>query len=297
MATQRIRRDRGGRPVRRLANGDAAGSQGPQGPPGGQGPLPKRHAVDSHGPSTGDCVAAAMGAARPTARDRMPGDRALQVRLRTVHDRRADQGRPKASLWATARAGRSSTSFCVDAAAEAGAEIREGFSVDEILFEDGRVSGVRGHTQGGTVHRRACARVVIGADGRHSLVAKAVRPEQYNEKPPLRVRLLHVLEQPAGGGVRDLHPSASRLGGHSHARRLDAGRHRMAVRGVRDQPEGRRRERTSSRSSSRLSSPSACAAPSARRPFQRRRDSELLPQAIRSRVGRSSATPATSRIR
>jgi 2-polyprenyl-6-methoxyphenol hydroxylase-like FAD-dependent oxidoreductase len=29
------------------------------------------------------------------------------------------------------------------------------------------------------------ARVVIGADGRHSLVAKAVAPEQYNEKPPL----------------------------------------------------------------------------------------------------------------
>ena len=29
------------------------------------------------------------------------------------------------------------------------------------------------------------AKVVIGADGRHSLVAEAVRPEQYNEKPPL----------------------------------------------------------------------------------------------------------------
>src|SRR6185437_2112466 len=29
------------------------------------------------------------------------------------------------------------------------------------------------------------ARVVIGADGRRSLVAEAVRPEQYNEKPKL----------------------------------------------------------------------------------------------------------------
>lgn len=72
----------------------------------------------------------------------------------------------------------------VDAAAEAGAEIREGFTVEELLFEDGRVTGVRGHTQGGKSIAEH-ARVVIGADGRHSLVAKGVRPEQYNEKPPL----------------------------------------------------------------------------------------------------------------
>jgi flavin-dependent dehydrogenase len=72
----------------------------------------------------------------------------------------------------------------VDAAAEAGAEIREGFTVEEILFEDGQVTGVRGHSQGGASIAEH-ARVVIGADGRHSLVAKAVRPEQYHEKPPL----------------------------------------------------------------------------------------------------------------
>jgi flavin-dependent dehydrogenase len=72
----------------------------------------------------------------------------------------------------------------VDAAAEAGAELREDFTVEELLFEEGRVTGVRGHAQGGTsITERA--RIVIGADGRHSLVAKAVQPEQYNEKPPL----------------------------------------------------------------------------------------------------------------
>lgn len=72
----------------------------------------------------------------------------------------------------------------VDAAAEAGAEIREGFTVDEIVSEDGCVVGIRGHSKAGeTVTERA--RVVIGADGRHSIVAAAVRPEQYNEKPPL----------------------------------------------------------------------------------------------------------------
>ena len=67
----------------------------------------------------------------------------------------------------------------VDAAAAAGAEVRQGFAVDELLVEDGRVTGIR--AAGGTER----AAVVVGADGRHSLVARAVRPEQYHEKPPL----------------------------------------------------------------------------------------------------------------
>jgi 2-polyprenyl-6-methoxyphenol hydroxylase-like FAD-dependent oxidoreductase len=72
----------------------------------------------------------------------------------------------------------------VDAAAEAGAEVREGFSVESIICEDDRVTGVRGHGKGApTVAEHA--RVVIGADGRHSLVAQAVNPWQYHAKPPL----------------------------------------------------------------------------------------------------------------
>jgi 2-polyprenyl-6-methoxyphenol hydroxylase-like FAD-dependent oxidoreductase len=74
----------------------------------------------------------------------------------------------------------------VDAAAEAGAEVREGFTVEEVLFDDGRVAGIRGRSRDGApVSERA--RVVVGADGRTSLVASAVRPEQYNERPPLLV--------------------------------------------------------------------------------------------------------------
>ena len=72
----------------------------------------------------------------------------------------------------------------LDAASDAGAEVRQGFSVETVVSENGRVTGVRGHDKGGaniTEH----ARVVIGADGRHSLVAHAVSPEQYHEKPPL----------------------------------------------------------------------------------------------------------------
>jgi 2-polyprenyl-6-methoxyphenol hydroxylase-like FAD-dependent oxidoreductase len=72
----------------------------------------------------------------------------------------------------------------VDAASEAGVEVREGFTVEEVVVEDGRVTGVRGRGRGGgTVTERA--RVVVGADGRHSLVARAVEPEQYHEKPRL----------------------------------------------------------------------------------------------------------------
>jgi 2-polyprenyl-6-methoxyphenol hydroxylase-like FAD-dependent oxidoreductase len=72
----------------------------------------------------------------------------------------------------------------VDAASEAGAEVREGFSVEDFVVEDGRVAGIRGHGKDGrTVTERA--QVVIGADGRHSLVARAVTPEQYHDKPPI----------------------------------------------------------------------------------------------------------------
>ncbi len=67
---------------------------------------------------------------------------------------------------------------------DAAAEVREGFTVEDVIIDDGRVVGLRGHSKGGptiTEH----ADVVVGADGRYSLVAKAVGPEQYNEKPQL----------------------------------------------------------------------------------------------------------------
>lgn len=72
----------------------------------------------------------------------------------------------------------------VDAASAAGAEVREGFTVEDVLVEEGQVVGIRGHARGGKpIAERA--RVVIGADGRHSAVAECVRPEQYDEKPEL----------------------------------------------------------------------------------------------------------------
>jgi flavin-dependent dehydrogenase len=72
----------------------------------------------------------------------------------------------------------------VGAAVAAGVELREAFTVEEIVIEDGEVTGIRGHAKGGaTVTERAP--VVVGADGKHSLVAKGVEAERYNEAPAL----------------------------------------------------------------------------------------------------------------
>lgn len=72
----------------------------------------------------------------------------------------------------------------IDAAGAAGAEVREGFSVDEVLFEGGRVVGIRGHGDSGSVIERAS--VVVGADGRNSRIAEAVGAPRYREKPRLQ---------------------------------------------------------------------------------------------------------------
>jgi flavin-dependent dehydrogenase len=73
----------------------------------------------------------------------------------------------------------------IDAAAEAGAEVREAFTVEDLVVEDGVVVGLQGHRGSGkrTIER---ARIVIGADGRNSRVARAVGAEEYNAKPMLQ---------------------------------------------------------------------------------------------------------------
>jgi flavin-dependent dehydrogenase len=72
----------------------------------------------------------------------------------------------------------------VEAAVASGAELRTDFSVNELLFEGGCVCGIRGRGKGGSavVER---ARIVIGADGMHSTVARAVQAAEYNTKEPL----------------------------------------------------------------------------------------------------------------
>jgi 2-polyprenyl-6-methoxyphenol hydroxylase-like FAD-dependent oxidoreductase len=73
----------------------------------------------------------------------------------------------------------------VEGANAAGVEVRERFTVEDLVIEDGQVVGIRGHGAGGaTVTERA--RVVIGADGRNSAIAKALGVEAYHTKPELQ---------------------------------------------------------------------------------------------------------------
>jgi flavin-dependent dehydrogenase len=74
-------------------------------------------------------------------------------------------------------------SILVEAAREAGAEVRERYVVDELTISDGRVTGIRGREGGRATGNQA--KLVIGADGKHSLVAKTVCAPMYHERPPL----------------------------------------------------------------------------------------------------------------
>jgi 2-polyprenyl-6-methoxyphenol hydroxylase-like FAD-dependent oxidoreductase len=70
-------------------------------------------------------------------------------------------------------------SILVNAAAEAGAELRQRFPVDGLVREGGRVVGVRAG------ERTERARIVIGADGLGSVVARAARAPEYNDQGTL----------------------------------------------------------------------------------------------------------------
>jgi 2-polyprenyl-6-methoxyphenol hydroxylase-like FAD-dependent oxidoreductase len=70
----------------------------------------------------------------------------------------------------------------VDAAAEAGAEVRDDFTAEEVLMQDGRVIGIKGRTKSGDAITER-AEVVVGADGRNSRVAETVRAENTTNGP------------------------------------------------------------------------------------------------------------------
>ncbi|MBT0770976.1 FAD-dependent monooxygenase [Kineosporia sp. J2-2] len=72
----------------------------------------------------------------------------------------------------------------VEAAREAGVTVRESWTVDEIVRSGERVIGVRGHHRGGEPTFES-ARVVIGADGKNSVVHKAVQAPEYDTRPAL----------------------------------------------------------------------------------------------------------------
>src|SRR6185295_196326 len=66
-----------------------------------------------------------------------------------------------------------------EAAVEAGAELRAGFSVEALTKEGDRVTGIRGGDRRAGTSVTEHARITIGADGRNSHVARAVGAAEY----------------------------------------------------------------------------------------------------------------------
>lgn len=72
----------------------------------------------------------------------------------------------------------------LNAAAAAGAEVRQDVAVQDVVWDDGRVVGITARTADGTsITERA--RIVIGADGRYSRIAEAVGAERLHQRPTL----------------------------------------------------------------------------------------------------------------
>jgi flavin-dependent dehydrogenase len=87
-------------------------------------------------------------------------------------------------------------------------ELREGFSVQEILMGGDRVTGIRGR-DGATVSEEA--HIVVGADGKRSVVARAVETPEYYVKPTL-----------ADAGLSERRPLEEALADYERQRRGDA---------------------------------------------------------------------------
>ena len=72
----------------------------------------------------------------------------------------------------------------VEAAREAGAEVREQTTMVDLLFEGGRVTGIRARDAGGRLYEER-ATIVVGADGSFSRVARAAGATFLRSHPAL----------------------------------------------------------------------------------------------------------------
>lgn len=93
----------------------------------------------------------------------------------------------------------------VDAAARAGAELRQDVTVEDLVWDRDAVAGVRARTGNG--QRATCnASIVIGADGLRSVVAR--RLGLIRSSPPRRIAFTaHVADVAGVNGVGELHVS------------------------------------------------------------------------------------------
>jgi flavin-dependent dehydrogenase len=71
-----------------------------------------------------------------------------------------------------------------DAAVKAGAELRENCVVQEIIRDENRVTGIRCSTKGGSSVMEY-AQMVIGADGKNSILARTVNAQKHIFRQPM----------------------------------------------------------------------------------------------------------------
>ena len=225
--------------------------------------------------SDGACSTASS---RPAARRSTP--------MRSTSDRLRIAGSPAGPDSSVSYAPRRTAldKLLVDAAAEAGAEVREGFTVEELVFDDGRVTGhsrpwprrVVGHRA--RARRRRCRRLAL--DARTSGARRAIQREAAASG-----RLLHLLERtPDERPLRSVCPPVLLLRGVADERRPHARHRGVAVQGVRGK-QVRYRRQLSQGHRPRAELRRTPSRRPARRAVRRHGGAELFPQALRSGLG------------
>ena len=142
-------------------------------------------------------------------------------------DHRRDYGYP---MYAPMR--RVLDDLLVAAAIEAGVELRQRFRVSSVVVEDGRVTGVQGVEHDHDVMEHA--RIVVGADGRYSTIAREVRAREVRPRSHGRRRRLHVLRGCRCRRFRVLDRRGRMGDGGALERRIDARGHLCLLPRARD---------------------------------------------------------------
>ena len=127
----------------------------------------------------------------------------------------------------------------VEAALEAGVEVRTGFTVEEFTADRNQITGVRGRARSGGAPIVESATVVVGADGRHSRLARWVGAERYNVVRRSPAGTSAVLERPGDIGI-EIHARPDTAVFAFHERLADRGLRRLADSEVPGGPRGHR---------------------------------------------------------
>jgi flavin-dependent dehydrogenase len=105
--------------------------------------------------------------------------------------------------WGYAPRRRLLDELLIEAAVVAGAEFREGVSVDGLTFDRDRVTGITGRSGASVVNERAT--ITIGADGRHSRVAAAAGAHCDEQLPAICCYYFSYWSDVAGDGMEIHH--------------------------------------------------------------------------------------------